>query len=119
MLIIAYVPGLAIAILLLGAAVLIAKQSECPPRVRVLAALAMSCTWGATAYSVVDPLPEQWLHALSLSAWVLMSLLSLILFAVSGEKDDGQPPTTTPSTTATPRYSSRSTTIRAKYRGEK
>lgn len=75
-----YVAGMFCTVLNVGTTALMlhaAPDGEARPA--GLALTAALLTWGATIYLIVDPLPVRWLHALSLSAWVAMSLICLAL----------------------------------------
>ncbi len=75
-----YVAGMFCTVLNVGTTALMVRAApDGEARPAGLALTAALLTWGATIYLIVDPLPVRWLHALSLSAWVAMSLICLAL----------------------------------------
>lgn len=89
-----YVVGMVGSVLLVGATTLAAgvapADTERPAHLALTAAL---CTWATTAFIIAEPLPVAWLHALSLSAWVLLSLLCVALVWFCRRVQPPEPPT--------------------------
>jgi len=88
-----HVAGMACAVLLLATTALMVRAApDDAPRPAGLALTAALLTWGATIYLLADPLPVRWLNALSLSAWVIMSITCLALVILCRKPAEPPPP---------------------------
>lgn len=77
----AYIAAMFVVVLIVGATALVAGNApDGSTRPAALALTAALLTWGTLAYVIVAPLPIRWAQSISLSMWVLLSILSAIVF---------------------------------------
>ena len=93
----AYVAAMFVVVLIVGATALVAGNApDGSTRPAGLALTAALLTWGSLAYVIVAPLPIRWAQSISLSMWVLLSILSAIVFwfcrPIAPEEPPAAPP---------------------------
>lgn len=109
-----YVPALVAVALLVGAAALVARTvADAPRSAAVMAVCAALLTWGATLWLLMEGLPVRWLHALSIGAWLLLSIEAAALVLTTrppaAPEEPAQPPP------AASHYQAHSRHIRVRY----
>lgn len=98
-----YIAGMFASVLLVGTTALMAGAAPADAqRPTALALISALITWATLAWIIMEPLPVRWLQSLSLSMWVLLSVLGAVLLWFCRPPAQPEPPAAPPP--ATPTY---------------
>lgn len=92
-----YVAGMFASVLLVGTtALMVGAAAHDAPRPTALALIAALITWATLAWIIMEPLPARWLQSVSLSMWVLLSVLGAVLLWLCRPPKGPEPPPAPP-----------------------